>query len=156
MDTVDTATLRSALDRIIPRSGGMPGAGDTEAVGFVSERIEEGGAPARLAARGLEEIASEAAAAGGALPDLPPDERDEVLRAVEARSPGPFGELVRLCYGGYYTDPAVLGLLGDDARPPQPSGHRIERGDLSALRAVVERGPIYRPVRATRGREERR
>ncbi len=146
MDTADTATLRAVLDRIIPGCGAMPGAGSTGAVGFAAERLAADGRAAGLAGRALSEIASETAAAGGAPADLAPGALDRVLRHAEERSPAAFAELVRLCYGGYYTDPAVLALLGEDGRPPQPSGHPIERGDLSALGAVRERGPIYRAV----------
>ena len=44
------------------------------------------------------------------------------------------------------TNKIVLNLLGPHARPPQPLGYDIEKGDLSSLENVKNRGIIFRKL----------
>ncbi len=144
MDATGFTVLVAVLDRIIPRSGIMPGAGEAGVATFVQRELAKDIDLAALFARGLEQISSDSLDRGAPFTDLPDSSRDEVLRDVEVTAPEFFSALIKHTYGGYYTDRKILGLLGDDGRPPQPSGHPIERGDLSLLEAVRKRGAIYR------------
>ena len=144
MDATGFTVLVAVLDRIIPRSGIMPGAGEAGVATFVQRELARDIDLAELFARGLEQISSDSLDRGAPFTDLPDSSRDEVLRDVEVTAPEFFSALIKHTYGGYYTDRKILGLLGDDGRPPQPSGHPIERGDLSLLEAVRKRGAIYR------------
>ena len=132
------------LDRIIPSQGDMPGAGESGTADYL-DGIAAGSAPlARLFSTGLQDIEITAARSGPSFGELNGDQQDDVLRSVEADSPEFFDLLVRHTYNGYYSNPTVVELLGLDPRPPQPRGNRVERGDLSSLEVVVERGQSYR------------
>ena len=144
MDATGFTLLVAVLDRIIPRSGIMPGAGEAGVASFVQRELAKDIDLTELFARCLEQISSDSLDRGAPFTDLPDSSRDEVLRGIEATAPEFFSALIKHTYGGYYTDRRILGLLGDDGRPPQPSGHTIERGDLSLLEAVRKRGAIYR------------
>jgi hypothetical protein len=76
--------------------------------------------------------------------NLADDQKDAVLRHVEARNPEFFSALVTHTYSGYYSHAAVLRLLDPDVRPPQPKGYELEPFDLDLLANVTKRGPMYR------------
>jgi hypothetical protein len=143
---LNSALLTPLLDRIIPLSQGMPGAGEAGVGAYVAARLWESGELAATFERGLGLIAEKSADAGAEFAALPDATKDEVLRDVEAADPAFFAALVEQAYTGYYTDPSVLAKLGEETRPPQPSGHKIQQGDLTLLDAVRARGPIYREV----------
>ena len=144
MDETGSTLLVAVLDRIIPRSGIMPGAGEAGVAAFVQGELARDIDLAELFAGGLGRIGASSRCRGAPFTELPDSARDEVLADIEAADPEFFSALIKHTYGGYYTDREILGLLGDEGRPPQPSGHVIERGDLSLLQAVRDRGPIYR------------
>ena len=151
--------LTQVLDRIVPADGGLPGAGEIGVAEFVESesgskqgqdrQSRAGGNPSatRLLVDGLKLIELTAGQHGsGAFSDLDGDAQDEVLRAVESDSPDFFGELVRLTYVGYYSQPRIAAALGLETRPPQPLGFELEQADLSPLDNVRKRGPVYREV----------
>ncbi len=144
MDAKGFTLLVAVLDRIIPGSGTMPGAGEAGVAAIVQGELAKDMDLAELLDRGLRRIDAGSLDRGAPFAELADISKDEVLREVEANDPEFFAALIKHAYGGYYTDRRILGLLGDDGRPPQPSGHKIERGDLSLLQAVRERGSIYR------------
>ena len=132
------------LDRLIPPQGDMPGAGEAGTADYL-DGIAAGSAQlARLFSTGLQDIEITAAQSGPSFSELNGDQQEDVLRSVEADSPEFFDLLVRHTYNGYYSNPNVVELLGLDPRPPHPRGNRVERGDLSSLQVVVERGQAYR------------
>ena len=75
---------------------------------------------------------------------LTEEEKVRVLRDVEAEHPSFFEMLVLHAYAGYYVNPKVIGLLGLEARPPQPQGYQLEPFDVELLGRVKERGKVYR------------
>ena len=79
-------------------------------------------------------------------PSLSGEQIDAVLRQVEADEGEFFDLLVRQTYNGYYTDPRIIELLGLEARPPQPLGHRVDQGNITLIENVKNRGIAYRPV----------
>jgi hypothetical protein len=146
MNENESALLTEVQDRIIPRSEDMPGAGEA---GVGTNFAAMQGKSEELAAtfeRGLALIAKKSAEAGSEFAALPDGDKDELLRTVASVDPEFFAALIAQAYTGYYTDPTILGKLGEETRPPQPSGHKIKQGDLSLLKAVRARGPIYRKV----------
>jgi hypothetical protein len=78
--------------------------------------------------------------------DVSPEERYRVLRQVEQEEPDFWDALVQQTYNGYYTDPAILSLIGQEARPPQPRGYPMKPFDLKLLDNVRNRAPLYRRV----------
>ena len=136
--------VTSVLDRLIPSQGEMPGAGEVGTADYLDGVVSDSTQFARLFSDGLQDIEIAAVQLGSGFEELSDDQKDEVLRSVEADSPDFFDLLVRHTYNGYYSNPKVVELLGLDPRPPQPRGNRVERGDLSSLQVVVERGQAYR------------
>lgn len=122
----------------------MPGAGELGTADYLDGIAAGSAGIARLFSGGLQDIEIAAARLGSGFEELSRDHQDEVLRGVEANSPQFFDLLVRHTYNGYYSNPKVVELLGLDPRPPQPRGNRVERGDLSSLQVVAERGQAYR------------
>lgn len=135
------ALLVAVLDRIIPPQGDAPGAGAVAADHVRRSLVE----PAGLLADGLTAIDQAARRQGVAgFPALPPEARDDLLRAIEQTQPRFFDVLVAQTYGAYYSHPDVLRRLGLDPRPPQPRGHRLEPMDLRLVERVAAQPPIYR------------
>ena len=75
---------------------------------------------------------------------LSSDERDAVLRTVEAAQPRRFAWLVRLTYAGYYTDADVQRARGVPAESPLPRGHTVPTFDESRLEPIRRRGKLWR------------
>ena len=132
------------LDRLIPRQGEHPGAGEIVVADYLDGAISASSQLRRLFSDGLIAVQAAAAALGSGFEDLDADTQDEILRAIEADHSQFFDRLVMLTYNGYYINPTVLESLGLEARPPQPKGHVVEAGDLSSLEAVMRRGQAYR------------
>jgi len=133
------ALLGAVLDTIVPAEGSFPGAGAV-ALDYVWRVLQRGDETAALLAGMLEQIARLRQDVAG----LPPAEREAELRRVEQEHPRAFAALVLHTYSGYYSDPAVVGLLGLPPEPPQPRGYTLESGDLAMLERVRRRGPLYR------------
>lgn len=136
--------ITAVLDRLVPPQGDMPGAGEAGTADYLDGIAAGSARIARLFSAGLQDIEIAAFRLGASFEGLSGDQKDEVLRGVEYDSPQFFDLLVRHTYNGYYSNPTVVELLGLDPRPPQPRGNRVERGDLSSLQLVVERGQAYR------------
>ncbi len=136
--------MTAMLDRIIPRQGDHPGAGEVGVADYLDGAVSESADLRRLFSDGLATVRTVAARNGSAFEDLDADTQDEVLRKIEADQSDFFEKLVMLTYNSYYVNPTVLESLGLEPRPPQPKGYVVEAGDLSALEAVVQRGQAYR------------
>ena len=136
--------VTAVLDRLIPSQDDMPGAGEAGTADYLDGIAAGSVGIARLFSGGLQDIEIAASQLGARFDELSSDQQDEVLRGVEADSSEFFDLLVRHTYNGYYSNPEVVELLGLDPRPPQPRGNSVERGDLSSLQLVVERGQAYR------------
>ena len=134
------------LDRIVPPTDRMPGGGEI-AIGFLDAFVASSPQRKRLFNGGFTDIESVASARYSAdFGALNGEQRDEVLRKVEANHPAFFDQLVRQTYNGYYTNPRVVQLIGLENRPPQPMGYRLEVGDLTPTETVKRRGIAYREV----------
>lgn len=147
------ALLAAVQDRLIPREGDWPGAGESGAVqrvdGYLADRPEWG--PDLLAAlraldvtaqRTVPDQAGGPGVAAGFL-GLSSDAQDAVLRVVEADHPHLFRRLLRLTYTAYYTDAGVQRALGYAAEPPLPRGHSIPAFDESRLDPIRRRGKLW-------------
>ena len=139
--------LTRVLDRLIPPSGKLPGAGELGVAGYI-DRVAAGSIDLRKPILGALGQIEAAAGRSHASPftDLSGEHQDAVLRGVESLEPELFGTLLQQAYNGYYSNPKVIQGLGLETRPPQPLGHELEPGDLSALENVRRRGRAYREV----------
>ena len=149
------ALLAAIQDRLIPGQGEMPGAGSAGCAATIDEYLRDRPAlrPPILAAMNAVEAAAGARAQAAAADDaggthvafltLSATERDAALAAVEAAQPDLFEALLKQTYTAYYTNPAVLLILGWN--PPQPVGHPTPPPfDESLLENVKRRGKIWR------------
>ena len=141
------ALLTSVLDRLIPPSGELPGAGELGVAGYI-DRVTAGSVDLRKPILGaLQQIEAAAGRShASSFTDLSGERQDAVLRRVESSEPESFETLLQQAYNGYYSSPKVIEGLGLEARPPQPLGYELEPGDLSALESVRRRGRAYREV----------
>ena len=148
------ALLAAIQNRLIPSQDEMPGAGDAGCAQTVDRFLKERPAlrrPIFAALNAVEAAAGECAQASAAdeasthvgFLALADTERDAVLRAVEAAHPDLFQTLLRQTYTAYYTNPAVLLILGWN--PPQPEGHPTPPPfDEALLENVKQRGKLWR------------
>ena len=136
--------VTAMLDRLIPRQGDHPGAGEIGVADYLDGAVSASSQLRRIFSDGLISIQSTAAGHSAEFGDLDAETQDEVLRTVESNYSDFFQRLVMLTYNGYYINPTALESLGLDPRPPQPRGYVVEAGDLSSLEAVVQRGQAYR------------
>ena len=121
--------LTAVLNRIIPATDVMPGAGDAGIARFVDGVLVD--AP-HLRPRITSLL--HAADAGERFANLREAEQDTLLRAA---------------YTGYYSEPRVLAAIG---RAPRPDSHGPTGSfDARLLDAVRRRGPIYRRVSTAGG-----
>ncbi len=144
------SVLRAALDRIIPREGPMPAAGDLNVGTFIERYVQSSLALRRLFLDGIRAIAIAGARHGGAFSGLSTDEQDDVLRSVEEAEPLFFGWLVDLTYRGYYVHPDAHAALAYDGRPPQPRGFAVPKFDEGLLSRQRNRLPLWRPTLSLR------
>jgi len=138
--------VTSMLNRLIPASGDLPGAGELGVAHYLDGAIGSSAALKRTFAAGLTQIMVESQRQhAGEFSTLTSEQQDALLRHVEATAPTFFAALVFHTYRGYYSHPLVLQRLGLEARPPQPRGHHLEPFDLRLLDTMPARAPLYRP-----------
>ena len=138
--------VTEVLNRIIPASGKMPGAGEI-AVDYLDQVVGSSPRLKRIFANGVSriEVGADRVYSQDFL-GLSGEQMDAVLRQVEADEEEFFDLLVRHTYNGYYTDGRIIELLGLEARPPQPQGHRVDQGIITLIENVKNRGIAYREV----------
>ncbi len=136
--------LSILLDMIIPPdpTSGMPGAGELDFVGYVSEFARD-----RIDAIQTElDLLNQEA--GNQYQrnffDLEQRDRDALvdrLRSTNEQFAQTISVQTMACY---YQDDRVVAALGMEARPPFPKGNEVKPGDLSLLDPVRQREQIYR------------
>ena len=154
LTTEQLALLEAIQNRLIPAQDGMPGAGEVGCANTLDRFLSERPALRRPVIAALNAV--EATAAGAASEGtetagathvafllLTDAARDEVLRGVETAHPELFKTLLNQTYTAYYTNPAVLLILGWN--PPQPEGFATPPPfDEALLANVKQRGKIWR------------
>lgn len=149
------ALLAAIQDRLIPAQDEMPGAGDAGCAQTLDRFLSERPALRRPVIDALNAIEAAAGRSAQATAEDEPNsthvafltlsnsERDAALSAVEAAHPDLFKTLLHQTYTAYYTNPAVLLILGWN--PPQPDGFPTPPPfDESLLENVKRRGKIWR------------
>ncbi|MCY4077155.1 MAG: gluconate 2-dehydrogenase subunit 3 family protein [Acidobacteria bacterium] len=136
--------LTAVLNRLIPATDVMPGAGDVGIARFIDGVLVD--AP-HLRPRITSLL--HAADAGKRFANLREAEQDARLREMARREKVSFDTLLRAAYTGYYSEPRVLAAIGRGSRPDSrgPTGSF----DTRLLDAVRRRGPIYRRVSTAGG-----
>ena len=149
------ALLAAIQDRLIPREGDLPGAGESGAAQRVNTYLAQRPdwrAEVLAALRAVDVAAhqvwtlrpeSEHEPARSFL-GLTGDEQDAALQGTEAAEPRLFARLLRVTYSAYYADPEVRRQAGFEAQPPQPGGYGLEPFDPSRLEPIRRRGRLWR------------
>src|SRR4051812_38301883 len=154
LDDAQTALLTAVLNRIIPATDGMPGAGDLGVTATIDRTLSAYPLLRRLFRDGLVEIEIEGArhvAAAAGFTSLRGDQQDAILQTVEHAFPAFFAALIEHTYRGYYTDPRVYAAIGYTHRPPQPLGHELPLFDPAMLEKQRQRAPFWRLVGSGQG-----
>ena len=133
------ATLRAAVDRIIPARGKMPAA---SAVGAV-EYLEA------LSARDRDiqqRLAKAIAALGPAFDDRPENEQISGLEKLEKADAPSFAALRDVVYEAYYTNPKIWSLIGYSFRRGSRKTAPLEDFDTTLLARVQQLPRLYREI----------
>lgn len=134
--------LIAVLDRLLPATGALAGAGELGLAPKLS------GDPLLDAAPDVIERVLEALGEG--FLELDDAAKDEALRRVERDEADAFSILISVVYNAYYIDERVLrrieGLTAYKAGAPQPGGYDIEPFDESLLARTSRREPFWRKV----------
>ena len=139
--------LKEVVNCIVPAEDGFPGAGDLGVASHIDATIAESAAMKKLFLAGLAHVEITAfRTLGRDFAGLSPEEKYRALRQVEQEESDFWDALVQQTYNGYYTDPAILSLIRQEARPPQPRGYPMRPFDLKLLDNVRNRAPLYRRV----------
>ena len=129
--------LAAVLNRIIPASDAMPGAGDVRIAKFIDGVLVDAPHLRPRVMAVLNAVDFEEPFVG-----LSAAEQDARLKKLARHKKEAFDTLLQVAYTGYYSEPRVLAAIGwnpgpDLAGPPEPFDTRL-------LDAVRKRGPIYR------------
>jgi hypothetical protein len=148
LDGEQTALLVAVLNRIVPATPDMPGAGDLGVAATIDRTLAAYPVLRRLFNDGLVQIEVESARhtddAGTGFVALDSERQDAALRAVESAFPAFFAALVDHTYRGYYTHPRVYQAIDYAHRPPQPLGHELPMFDPALLEKQRQRAPFWR------------
>ena len=138
------ATLRAAMDEIIPAETGMPAASGAQVMRY----LEDLSARDPSVKRDLRRAASalERRAGPGRFVSLSAARRVQALAALEKHERTVFTSLRDYVYEGYYTNPEVWKLIGFEFYGPERPGPGVAAFDEKALERVRSTPPLYRKV----------
>ncbi|MBI4219174.1 MAG: hypothetical protein HY682_03445 [Chloroflexi bacterium] len=147
LTSADRATLRLVLDRLIPPSGDLPGAGGMSHAEKIEQAAQRtpGFRSALVAVLGAISLDPLSHVTGG-FGALKPEQQDEAIRTIEVSMADQFYSLLRLVYAIYYSDPRVHPRIGWVSRPPQPEGFELPAFDESVLEKIRQRKAFWRRV----------
>ena len=131
--------LAAVLNRIIPATDVMTGAGDVGIARFIDGVLVD----APHLRRHVVAVLDGADVRGG-FAALSEAEQDARLQQMARHRQESFNAVLQAAYTGYYSEPQVLAAIGWGPRPNSPGP--AEPFDLRRLDAVRKRGPIYREV----------
>jgi len=131
------ATLRAAVDRIIPARGKMPAASSVGAVEYLEA----------LAAQDQEihqRLSKAIAALGPTFDDRSENEQISALEKLEKADPPSFATLRDVVYEAYYTNPKIWALIGYPFRRGSRKTAPLEDFDTTLLARVRQLPRLYR------------
>ena len=141
------ALMVAVLDRIIPRDGELPGAGELRVADYMDTAIASSQGLRRLFAEGLASLeAASQEMHSKEFVGLSEQQASELLRRLESERGEFFEAMVRQTYADYYSNPTIVRLLGLEQRPPQPGGYQLEPFDPGLLEQVKKRSRLYKDV----------
>lgn len=147
LSAAERATLRAAIDEIIPAADDMPSASSVGGVDYLSRVAREDAAIRKAVGKclkALEDISRKLT--GKQFTSLAGAQRIETLQAYERQSPEEFVALRNLSYEAYYTQPRVWKLIGYELHPTNESGPHVKPFDEAVLGQVKKMPKRYREV----------
>ena len=147
LSAAQRATLRAAMDEIIPAVEDMPAASAVGGVEYVARVAREDKAIRQAIGQslaGIEALSKKLKAKSFTALSRP--QRVETLQAYEKQSPKEFVTLRDFTYEAYYTEPRVWKLIGYELHPTNEAGPRIKPFDESVLAQVKNMPKRYREV----------
>lgn len=145
-NAAERAALDVLMDRLIPASpdGRMPAA---RTLGLYDNVATMRATDRKLLGEGLAELDRRATAAHGVpFARLDAGKAQGIVDAVRKEGLAFVQTFVTQTVGRYVSHPAVMPLLGLEARPLWPTGNVVAEGDWTLLDAVRRREKIYRKV----------
>lgn len=144
LTAVQRAIFDVVLDQMIPEDSTRkkPSAADVGVFEYIAERN-----PASFVeiGRQLDELDALASASyRKRYSELTRELQDETLNRLHAADSRFLLTLALQTVECYYLDRRVMSTIGLPTRPPYPDGYTVQRGDLSLLEPVRERGEIWR------------
>jgi hypothetical protein len=133
--------LSAAMDRLIPPTGELPGAGSLGLAEIV-EGFSARHAPFSDAL--LEFSESLTQSEGARFHQRPAAEQNNTLKTIENSLPAMFHVVLELVYMAYYGDPRIQRAIGYRTGPLQPRGYELPPFDESVLETVKQRMPFWR------------
>ena len=131
------ATLRAAVDRIIPARGRMPAASSVGAVEYL-EALSAGDQDIQ------QRLSKVIAALGPTFADSPGNEQVSALETLEKADPPSFAALRDVVYEAYYTNPRIWALIGYSFRRGDRKTAPLEDFDTKLLARVQQLPRLYR------------
>ncbi|HEY3204368.1 MAG TPA: gluconate 2-dehydrogenase subunit 3 family protein [Thermoanaerobaculia bacterium] len=138
------ATLRAAMDEIIPASDGMPAASSSQVLSYLEE-ISARDADVRREVRRAATALERRSRPRGFV-SLSATRRVRVIAALEKQEPAVFGSLRDYVYEGYYTNPEIWSRIGFEFYGPERPGPGMPAFDESAVERVRAAPPLYRKL----------
>jgi hypothetical protein len=134
----ERATLRAAMDRLVPAVDDLPGAGTMGLVAAV-EAMAARYAPFHAAVvRLVTEIGVDV------FPALTGPAQDAAITAFEQAQPVTFATALDVVYLAYYADARVHARIGWRTGPLQPRGFAVPPFDDAILEQARKRAPFWR------------
>jgi hypothetical protein len=147
LDEGDRASLRAAMDEIIPAGDGMPAASSVGGLEYLERLCLKDNLIMLRLGQALDLMAQESQMTFHAdFLSLSPAQRFEILTKMEATSPEAFATLRDLVYESYYTQSAVWKLIGYEFHPTNQAGPHMPPFDESVLAQVRKLPKHYREV----------
>jgi hypothetical protein len=137
------ATLRAAIDEIIPAGSGMPAASEVGGVAYLEKLMIDQPAMGRVIDECLTTLDG-SASAPGAFGKLSTPERIAGLKRLEQNSAAQFALLRDSVYEAYYTRPQIWKLIGYELFPTDHSGPHMKPFDKSVVDVVSKKPRYYR------------
>ena len=140
---LDRENMRAAMDRLIPATDDLSGAGEMGLLDAVEDLAARHDRYGEALVQFLKEL-SDSAGNGSRFTTQESSSQDEALRSLEETEPKLFATILEILFLAYYADPAVQARIGWPGGTLQPTGFSLPPFDEKILKTVRRRESIWR------------